>query len=112
CDIAAAVAELGALAQREALGPSTRAIVEAAQRRGIPALRLTDEAHLFQLGWGVRQQRIQATTTSQTNAIAVNIASDKHLTKALLAEAGLPVPAGHIVTSLEEAQAAAREIGT
>jgi cyanophycin synthetase len=110
-DLDAAVAELRALAAREALGPSTRAIVEAAQRRGIPAMRLTDEANLFQLGWGVRQQRIQATTTSQTNTIAVNIASDKQLTKALLAEAGLPVPQGQVVTSVEEAQAAAREIG-
>jgi len=111
-DVAAAVAELRALAQREALGPSTRAIVDAAQRRSIPALRLTDEANLFQLGWGVRQQRIQATTTSQTNTIAVAIASDKQLTKALLAEAGLPVPEGRVVTTSEEAQAAAREIGS
>lgn len=106
-----ALQELRALAAREALGPSTQAIVEAARRRSIPTVRLTDEANLFQLGWGVRQQRIQATTTSQTNYVAVEIASDKQLTKALLAEAGLPVPQGEAVATLAEAQALAREIG-
>jgi cyanophycin synthetase len=110
-DMEGAAVELRALAAREAVGPSTLAIVEAAQRRSIPALRLTDDANLFQLGWGVRQQRIQATTTSRTSTIAVGIASDKQLTKALLAEAGLPVPEGRVVTSAREAQAAAREIG-
>lgn len=106
-----ALDELRALAAREALGPSTQAIVEAARRRSIPMVRLTDEANLFQLGWGVRQQRIQATTTSRTNHVAVEIASDKQLTKALLAEAGLPVPQGETVATLADAQAAAREIG-
>jgi cyanophycin synthetase len=106
-----ALQELRALAAREALGPSTQAIVDAARRRSIPAVRLTDEANLFQLGWGVRQQRIQATTTSQTNYVAVEIASDKQLTKALLAEAGLPVPPGEAVATLAEAQEAARAIG-
>src|SRR5204863_6833262 len=110
-EVDAAMAELRALAARVALGPSTRAIVEAAQRRAIPVLRLTDEANLFQLGWGARQRRIQATTTSQTNTIAVEIASDKQLTKALLDEAGLPVPQGQKVASADEAQAVARSLG-
>jgi len=110
-DVQGAVGELRALAAREALGPSTQAIVNAARRRSIPAVRLTDEANLFQLGWGVRQQRIQATTTSQTSHIAVEIASDKQLTKALLAEAGLPVPPGEMVAALGDALAAAAAIG-
>ncbi|MFL6660802.1 MAG: cyanophycin synthetase, partial [Rhizobacter sp.] len=109
-DVAAAVEELRSLAARDALGPSTQAIVDAARRRDIPVFRLSD-GNLFQLGWGVRQQRIQATTTSQTNYIAVSIASDKELTKALLAEAGLPVPKGRTVETLDEAHAAARRIG-
>jgi cyanophycin synthetase len=110
-DMASAVAELRALAAHEALGPSTRAIVDAARRRGIPTLRLTDEANLLQLGWGALQQRIQATTTSKTNFIAVEIASDKQLTKSLLQEAGLPVPRGETVTTVAAAQATARAMG-
>ncbi len=96
------------LAQAAALGPSTRAIVEAAKQRGIPTLRLTETANLFQLGWGVKQQRIQATATSRTNHIAVGIASDKELTKRLLRQAGLPVPHGQTVVTLQAAQAAAQ----
>ncbi|MCL1090176.1 cyanophycin synthetase [Shewanella profunda] len=100
------------LAQAEALGPSTSAIIEAARKRGIPTLRLTEHASLFQLGWGVKQQRIQATMTSNTNHIAVGIASDKHLTKCLLNDAGLPTPQGQVVLTLEQAHAALREYGS
>lgn len=99
------------VAAAEALGPSTQAIVEAAKRRGIPAWRLTPDANCFLLGWGVKQQRIQATTTSRSNYVAVEIASDKQLTKALLDEAGLPVPQGEAVTTVAQAQSLAREIG-
>jgi cyanophycin synthetase len=102
---------LKALAERCAIGTSTAAVIEAARRRGIPVSRLTDDANLFQLGWGRKQQRIQATTTSQTNLVAVNIASDKHLTKTLLEQAGLPVPNGETVTTLDEALALARSLG-
>lgn len=104
----AGLTRLRQLAQASALGPSTRAIVEAAERRGIPTLRLTEQANLLQLGWGVKQQRIQATMTSKTNHIAVGIASDKELTKRLLKEAGLPVPQGQTVSTLEAAHAAAQ----
>ena len=98
---------LRAAVAKTALGPSTRAIVEAARERGIPAVRLAEGTSLFQLGWGVHQRRIQATTTGHTNHIAVGIASDKALTKQLLAEAGLPVPKGRVVRTVEEARAAA-----
>ncbi len=96
---------LRALAGRSSMGPSTRAIVEAAELRGIPVTRLTESASLFQLGWGSRQERIQAALTSRTSHIAVGIASDKALTKRLLAEAGLPVPRGRVVQRLEAALA-------
>jgi len=103
----AGLTELRQRVQAAALGPSTRAIVEAAALRGIPTARLTEQASVFLLGWGVKQQRIQATMTSQTNQVAVAIASDKDLTKRLLKEAGLPVPPGRAVSTLEAAQAAA-----
>uniref|UniRef100_UPI0017DE798A cyanophycin synthetase n=1 Tax=Methylibium sp. TaxID=2067992 RepID=UPI0017DE798A len=104
--------ELRSLAARAAIGPSTRAIVDAAEQRGIPITRLTESANLFQLGWGALQQRVQATITSQTNHVAVSIASDKELTKKLLAEAGLRVPRGQTVSSIEAAHQAMRRIGT
>ncbi len=109
-DLAAAVAELHEVAEDYAIGTSTGAVVSAAERRGIPSLRITDEANLFQLGWGSRQKRLQATITGATNSIAVGIASDKQLTKTLLEQAGCPVPAGATVTSLAEAQRVARRL--
>jgi cyanophycin synthetase len=96
---------------RHAIGTSTGAVLAAAHRRGIPSLRLTEDANLFQLGWGSRQKRLQATITGATNHIAVGIASDKQLTKTLLDQAGVPVPDGSTVTTLREAQRVARRLG-
>ncbi|MTV41626.1 cyanophycin synthetase [Duganella radicis] len=104
------VEALRATAERHAIGTSTGAILRAAARRGIPWQRLTEEANLFVLGWGAQQKRLQATITGDTGHIAVGIASDKQLTKALLQEAGVPVPEGVSVRTLEQAQRAAREL--
>ena len=111
-DLDAALDELRATAGRHAIGTSTAAVLAAAHKRGIPSLRLTEEANLFQLGWGSRQKRLQATITGATNHVAVGIASDKQLTKTLLDQAGVPVPAGSTVTTLAEAQRVARRLGS
>ena len=78
-------------AERTAFGPSTAAILEEAVSRDIPYIRL-NSGSLVQLGQGVHQQRIRATMTSKTGALAVDIAGDKDMTVKLLASAGLPVP--------------------
>ena len=109
-DLAARLQELRELGARYAIGTSTAAVLAAAHERGIPTVRITDEANLFQLGWGARQKRLQATTTGDTSYVAVKIASDKQLTKALLTEAGVPVPEGATVTTVEEAQRIARRL--
>ncbi|HNL42052.1 MAG TPA: cyanophycin synthetase, partial [Ottowia sp.] len=109
-DVVAALAELRELDEDERLGPSTGAIVDAAVRRGIPFKRLT-RGSLVQLGWGSRQRRIQAAEVDGTSAIAESIAQDKDLTKKLLHAAGVPVPLGRPVGDLQDAWAAAQEIG-
>lgn len=109
-DLSEDLKDLKYWASKHALGPSTKAVVEAAERRGIPLFRVTEENSLFQLGWGKHQKRIQATMTSNTSHIAVGLASDKELTKALLSEAGLPVPRGEVVRSADAAVAAARRL--
>jgi cyanophycin synthetase len=97
-------------AQRRALGPSTAALVRAAEHRGIPWLRLNDQS-LVQLGHGKFQQRIQATVTSRTSHIAVELASDKEETNKILATLGLPVPKQELVQSEGQAIRGARRIG-
>ena len=109
-DLEATIAEIRALYQNTTLGPSTRAIVKAAEIRGIPARRLSSGS-LIQFGQGARQRRIQAAETDRTGAIAQEIAKDKELTRQLLRSIGAPVPDGWSVTSFEAAWAAAQEIG-
>lgn len=109
-DVEAAVKGLKVLIDRHALGPSTAAIVDAATARRIPHIRLTD-GNLVQLGYGALQRRIWTAETDRTSAIAETISRDKDLTKRLLAECGVPVPEGRVVTSPEDAWAAAQDIG-
>ena len=84
------------------LGPSTAAIVEEAERRGITVLRL-DDYNLVQLGEGKYQRRIEASITSQTSMIGVETAGNKRLTKQMLSDAGIPVPKGTVVRRVESA---------
>jgi len=109
-DLAATVIDLTDLVESVCLGPSTANIVDAATVRKIPSIRLTD-GNLVQLGHGARQRRIWTAETEETSAIAEGIASDKDLTKSLLASCGVPVPEGELVTSAEAAWEAAQDIG-
>src|SRR6202142_3387046 len=97
-------------APRRALGPSTSSLVRPADKQGIPWLRLNDQS-LVQLGHGKFQQRIQATVTSRTSHIAVELASDKEETNKILATLGLPVPKQELVQSERQAVRAAQRIG-
>src|SRR5690554_565744 len=93
------------LRESERLGPSTSSIIEEAESRGIPWIRL-NKYSLCQLGYGANQKRIQATVTSETSSIGVELACDKEDTKYLLEQAEVRVPRGEIIrreSSLEEA---------
>jgi cyanophycin synthetase len=109
-DFPEALDEFIRLVERTAFGPSTAAIVEEAVSRDIPWIRL-NSASLVQLGQGVHQQRIRATMTSKTPALAVDIAGDKDLTATLLGSAGLPVPRQASVRTARGAMDAAERIG-
>jgi cyanophycin synthetase len=97
-------------AQRKELGPSTASLVKAAEEREIPWLRL-NQYSLVQFGHGRYQQRIQATITSKTPHIAVEISCDKEDTHNLLRNLGLPVPQQRLVQSERDAVRAAHRIG-
>jgi cyanophycin synthetase len=97
-------------AQRRAFGPSTQSLIDAAEARDIPWLRL-NEYSLVQLGHGRYQHRIQATTTGNTSNIAVELAADKEETNGILRDLGLPVPAQRLVRRVRDAVRAAERIG-
>ena len=109
-DFAPELERLIRVAERQAFGPSTQALIDEAVSRDIPFIRL-DRHSLVQFGHGVHQQRIRATMTSRTSAIGVDVASDKSLTNRLLDSAGLPVPRAEVVDSAEAAVNAARRLG-
>lgn len=91
-------------------GPSTGAIVQEAENRDIPHIRLNTQS-LVQLGYGVNQQRIQATVTGRTNMIAVDLASDKDATKNLLGSMGVPVPRGYKIVDEDEIEKTVERLG-
>jgi len=105
------IEKLLSLADDYRLGPSTAAIVRAAERRNIPVIRLTPQGSLVQLGYGIYQKRIRASETSNTSAIAVDLCQEKPMTNRMLRAVGVPVPEGQTVLSADEAWQAAQDIG-
>ncbi|AJC48787.1 cyanophycin synthetase [Allofrancisella guangzhouensis] len=97
-------------AQSKEFGPSTGSLVEAAKKRDIPYIRLNDHS-LVQFGYGKYQQRIQATITSQTTHIAVEMSCNKEQTNKVLSGLGLPVPKQRTVRTEEGAISAAKHLG-
>lgn len=110
-DLPSELEHLSELADEYRLGPSTAAIVAAARKRRIPVLRLTPTRGLIQLGYGIYQQRIQASETSTTSAIAVDTCQDKALTNQLLRVVGVPMPEGRPASSADEAWKVAQDVG-
>lgn len=109
-DLDAAIERLHEMTDDLFLGPSTGCIVQAADDRRIPAIRLTT-GNLVQLGYGAKQRRIWTAETDRTSAIAESISRDKDLTKSLLSAAGVPTPEGQLVESAQEAWEIAQDLG-
>ncbi|PZO34568.1 MAG: cyanophycin synthetase [Shackletoniella antarctica] len=93
-----------------ALGPSTEAIVRGAEAQDIPWMQLSSRA-MIQLGYGRYQQRIQATLSSKTSILSVELASDKEGTKQILRNAGVPVPRGTVINYLDELESTIEDVG-
>ena len=103
--------EVLAAAEKHGYGPSTREIVSAARRRGMPVVRPEPGRLFVALGQGASQRRIWATATDRTSLVSAYVAGDKGLTARLLRDAMLPVPAEAVVESADDAVAAAERLG-
>ena len=109
-DLAEDILNMKEIRQNEGLGPSTASIIKEAEARNIPWIRL-NRYSLCQLGYGANQKRIQATVTSQTSNIGVDIACDKEETKLLLEQAEVPIPKGDIIRTERGLEEAAEYVG-
>jgi cyanophycin synthetase len=110
-DVNASVEKLTDMVDSLCLGPSTASIVDAADDRDIPAIRLLEDGNLVQIGYGAAMRRIWTAETDRTSAIAEGISRDKDLTKSLLSSCGVPVPEGREVSSAADAWDAAEDVG-
>ena len=105
------MAELQRTFQRSPFGgPTTLALLRAADQRGIPTFHLGDEG-LVQYGYGRRQVRGASTTFSTDSQLDSDFTTRKDDCKAFLHRLGLPVPRGDVATSEDEALDVAEEIG-
>ena len=109
-DMADDIQRMRELREADRLGPSTGSIIEEAENRGIPWIRL-NKYSLCQLGYGANQKRIQATVTSETSSIGVELAGDKEDTKYLLEQAQVEVPRGDIIRRESSLEAACKYVG-
>lgn len=109
-ELASMVTRLRKIRTRCLPGPSTRTILDACKRKGIPVQKLGGGS-LYQLGYGRFQRRIQAAMTDQTSCIGVDIAGNKQLAREILNQSTIPVPQGMVVRSEEEILKAFREFG-
>lgn len=103
-------ADLKEIWEDAALGPSTEALVNEAERRYIPWTQLSARA-MIRFGSGVYQKRVQATLTDNSGILGVELACDKEGTKTILADAGVPVPRGTLIHYLDELEDAIEDVG-
>ncbi|AFY77485.1 cyanophycin synthetase [Pleurocapsa sp. PCC 7327] len=104
------IADLKDLHANASLGPSTETIVKEAEARKIPWMMLSARA-MVQFGYGIHQKRIQATLSSYSGILAVELACDKEGTKTILQDAGIPVPCGTVIQYLDELEDAIEDVG-
>ena len=109
-DLEAHIIQMRKMRDRERFGPSTGAIVDEAEARDIPYIRL-NSASLVQLGYGKNQIRFRATLTDKTSSIAVDLAGNKDDTKRLLKEQAIPVAEGTAISHEDELKEVIDEIG-
>jgi len=102
--------ELSRMVAESDLGTSTGAIFAEALKRNIP-VHCLEHSSILQLGSGKYTRYLEASLTDSSGCISVDLAGNKHLTKRILSEAGIPVPYGDIAYTPGSAAAIASGIG-
>jgi cyanophycin synthetase len=104
------IKELISINRRYGLGPSAKAILEAARKRNIPYRRLDNDS-LILLGYGKNQKIIRSTIAGTTSALGVEFAHDKYETKQLLEKESIPVPRGVTFSQMDSLDEIILEVG-
>ncbi|WP_050608347.1 cyanophycin synthetase [Clostridium niameyense] len=104
------IEQLKYILKTEELGPSTLAIINEAKKHNIPITKIGENS-MFQLGYGVNSQRVEATICDSTSTISVDIACDKLLTKDILNNQCVPTAKGYRVNNYIDLLIKADNIG-
>ena len=93
------------------VNPYARLLADEALRRGIGVRIVDAEAGLLELSHGGRTIQTRESLSELTTAVALAKCDDKRLTRRLLAEAGLSVPAGRLATGDSDDVAFLEDVG-
>ena len=98
-------------ARRHGLDLTTRAIVLAAEARGIPWVRLAPGSNIVQLGQGKYQRRITGSASDREGHIAAGIAAGRALSRSVLRSLGVPMAPQRMAPDAAAAAEIARAMG-
>ncbi|WP_426348880.1 cyanophycin synthetase [Alloiococcus sp. CFN-8] len=98
------------IVREEMMGSTTEAICNAAIKRGLPIIPIGNSG-FFQIGYGKYGRIVEASISTDTSCVAVDISCDKSLTKLLLRQQWIPVPEGEVIKDSIQLLALAEEIG-
>lgn len=104
------ISRLKQIHDQHALGVSTQSMVHAALKRNIP-VRVLRECDLIVFGQGCYQKKIQGTIVDSTSFIGIELTDNKAITKRILRDEMIPVPAGTVVTAEGELFKTIAEVG-
>ncbi|NUO54211.1 MAG: ATP-grasp domain-containing protein [Polyangiaceae bacterium] len=97
---------------RSEIDPSSRLIIEEAERRGIAYEILAPRAEYFRLRYGERTLVCRESLSELTSAVALSRCDDKRTTRHLLREAGLSTPEQVEAGSVAANEGFLREVGS
>ena len=95
---------------KEEIGPSTKAICNAAKEYNLPVIQLANSG-IYQIGYGKMGRLIEATIGEKTSCLSADISCDKLLTKQLLEIQNIPVAQGYKIFNIVDLLKKADEIG-
>lgn len=99
-----------AILLKEEIGPSTKAICDAAKEYNLPVVQLADSG-IYQIGYGKMGRLIESTIGEKTSCLAADLSCDKLLTKQLLEIQNIPIAEGYKVYNFIDLLKKADKIG-
>ncbi len=111
-DLARAQQRLSEFLEREQPGgmsPNSMRFARAAMARDMPVMVLNQQT--LQIGWGAHARRFRGSFTDHTGSLAEKLSRDKYFCIQRLARAALPVTQQRYVRTLDQARAAAADLG-